>query len=196
MIALFKMLNTNRHICDFSHSSAVVSGQNAPASVEDGSFVMSLSDFCFRLFVCVIPNPANARTAFLVKNISGLIDVAEVGYSVVRSVVIDVIDDFRLFVASKEPSNPVSQINVRSKHKDNISLTVYCSGNISDFNSVSFGAGLGNPSKQSRFRIVVKEIADRFWNNAYSHFESPLNLVRGLAVGAVSTPILSRGAAQ
>ena len=188
MITLLKMLNTNRVIRSLSHDAVEPSKQNVIAPVDHFCSVG-----CNDLSPCVLP--MQAAFSLPVKAVLSLSYVPKICNSVVRSIVIDVVNHLRLLPINEKPSKPMTLVFAVLERNASVAGTHWRASNTANFDSAGLFVGLGNPAKNSGFGIVAKEIADRFWNNLASHFESPLNLVRGLTAPTVSTPILSWRAA-
>ena len=126
-------------------------------------------------------------------HIGRVIDVAKVAKSVVQAIAVDVVDFFRLLVVGKKPRNPVRVIMgalVTDSHVFPAATAIpYLACGVAHSDAA---VRLLEPSKEPRFRVVGENIADRIWYKFCSHAESPLSVVRGLTVGAVSAPILTR----
>ena len=168
-------------ISTFSHDAGMPGQQDVVAGVYSFGSVR-----CKNLFAL----PVDASRAPLVKAIQHVIYVAQVGYSVVGSIVVDVVNNVRLFAMNKIPSKPMGKVGNAAAPNDNVPKPPLCAGNGAYLGSVI----VSNPSEQPRIGIVIKDIADRVWNNLWSHVESPLSVVRGLVTAITSAPILARGA--
>ena len=169
-------------ICSLSHDARmprqqdVVAGVNNFGSVRCKNLVSDLA-------------PVNAHAAPLVKAVQHVIDIAKVGYSVVCAVMVDMVNDIRLFAVNKKPSKAVSgEVCAVDPDLDVAEALLQRAGNSSDLGFVV----VVNPGEHARFRVVGENIANRVWYKFCSHAESLLSVVRGLTVGAVSAPILTR----
>jgi len=181
-------------ICSLSHDARMPGKQDALAPVQ-----MLAAIRCNSTAIPVFPAaalfdrkpfPANAARNRFVKAVSSVVYVAKVAQPVIRSVMVDVINYFWLFVVGKKPSKSMCKPFLFAQC--NTEIAVGMPVRVDSITRLNAVGSCHLPRKQSRFRIVIKDITDRVWNNLCSHFESPLNLVRGLTVGAVSTPILSK----
>jgi hypothetical protein len=110
--------------------------------------------------------------------------------SVIGGVMVKVINLLWLLVMGKKPRKAVAEVLNTFVSNAPIPLAVKRASNVTSFD-VSRRAD--KPSEYARFGIVIKDITDRVWNNLCSHFESPLNLVRGAVAPTTVAPILSQG---
>ena len=127
--------------------------------------------------------PPHYRNSNPVKLIGRVINITQVAKSVVCPVMVDVVNHIRLLIVSKKPADSMSLVESALVLQPKIAIS-------SSPASISALGLAGNVSQKPRFRVVVKVIANRIRDNLSSHFVLPHNLVRGLAVVAVSTPIL------
>jgi hypothetical protein len=134
-------------------------------------------------FLCGL-HPRDAAFA-VVDLISRSTDVAKVAQSVVRSIHVDVVNLIGLFAVKKEPSNtmrlvggvPVIDFEVALQGQSLTDIIVSTGNAFYSANNSSFG-------------VIAKAFTDRIRNNFVSHAENLLSVVRGLVVGATSTPII------
>jgi hypothetical protein len=127
--------------------------------------------------------PPHYRNSNPVKLIGRVINITQVAKSVVCPVMVDVVNHIRLLIVSKKPADSMSLVENALVLQPKIAIS------ISPASTSALGLARGI-SQKPRFRVVVKAIANRIRDNLSSHFVLPHNLVRGLAVVAVSTPIL------
>ena len=129
--------------------------------------------------------PVNAYSPVLIEKVLRLRDVAKVGYSVIRLVAVDVINNLRRLTVNKKPGKAMSKVSAPAYANAGVAIRAgLCDGNVA-------GAG-----KQPRFRVVRQDISNRVGYKFCSHAESLLSVVRGSVVGATDTPILSQGVAN
>jgi hypothetical protein len=113
------------------------------------------------------------------------IDVAKIAQAVVRAVAVDVVNLVRLFAVKKEPRNTMRLVGGVPV----IDFKVALRGQ--GLTDIIFSAGNAFYSaNNSSFGVIAKAFTDRIRNNFKSHAELPLSVVRGLVVGATSTPII------
>ena len=124
--------------------------------------------------------PSNSGST-VVEQILSSGDVAEIAKSVVSAVTVDVVNVHRLFVVNKEPRQPVNKVLLSVDGDTHVP-------------SRRFG-GLAT-KYLSCVGVVLHDIAHRIRNNFRSHVVPLYDVVRGLVVGATSTPILSRFASS
>ena len=110
-----------------------------------------------------------------VQFVCGVADVAKIAKTVIRAVTVDVVDYLRLLAVGKKPCKSVDKIGLIVDSNSQVSIALFI-----DF-ATRYFACVG---------VVLNDIAHRIRNNFDSHAESPLSVVRGLVVGATSTPIL------
>ena len=187
-----QMLKTNRIVRNLSHAPTEVGNQDVFAAVKCFVFVGGLSNPDSSPIFSATPRPVNAFWRCLVKVVLSNSYAPKVCYSIIGGVMVDVINYMRLFAVNEKPSNPVGVETLALKTDRNVAVSRWRSSKISHLDSVRRSS---YPSKQARIGIVVKEIADRFWNNLCSHIAPPCGLVRGLVTAITSTPILSWRAA-
>jgi len=114
-------------------------------------------------------------------------DIAKISKAIVRFVMVDVVNHLWLFAVSKKPRNSVGLPVSASKANFYVSAGMILGAS----NVTSFGSASRNfPLDVARLRVIAKEIADRIRDNFYSHVVPPYDVVRGLVVGATSTPII------
>ena len=130
--------------------------------------------------------PANS-TAFVVELIGRGIDIAKIAQSVIKRIAVDVVDNVRLLVVSKEPRNSVGQEALPVEQDDSVASATFGGSSLGSGNAV---ASTNFIEYLSSFSVVTEVITDRIRNNFKSHAELPLSVVRGLVVGATSTPII------
>lgn len=192
MITLLKMFNTNRLICSLSHDAMKVRQQDALAVVEHFVSVSRLSNSNSLPISARMPRPESASGGyFSVKAVLALGYVTKICNSVVSAIMVDVVNNVRLLPVNKEPSKPMGVVKLALKTDPNVAVVSQRASN----RALLFAACSLFAPKHARVGIIVKEVADRFWNNAFSHLKLPLHLVRGLTAPTVSTPILSWRAA-
>jgi len=128
--------------------------------------------------------PANSSSA-VVKQIVAPAYIAKIAQAVVRAVTVNVVNIIRLFAMNKEPSKPVSQQTAPLMVDPDVSIGVKgsCRSNLAATDGL-------NPANDSSFGVIAKAFTDRIRNNFRSHAENLLSVVRGLVVGATSTPII------
>jgi hypothetical protein len=134
------------------------------------------------------PLPAQANNVSLINCVFRSANIAQIAKAVVCGVVVDVVNNVGLLIVGKKPSNAMSKINFPAELDVMVSPSGACVSRWSM--RLNRLAGATNPQKLAGSWAVSKVFADRVWNNLCSHLKSPLHLVRGLTVGAVSTPIL------
>ena len=173
-------------ICTFSHDAMEVGKQDAFAEVQ------RLDIYSPRIHApATVTPPANTVGVASVTEVCAARYAAKIAQSVVCAVMVDVVNIIRLLSVGHKPRDPVSLILDAVVPDGNVAVIGFASGNST---RASFSADVYRPAKHSRIGIVIKDITNRVWNNLCSHFELPLNLVRGLTVGAVSTPNFITGA--
>ena len=130
--------------------------------------------------------PANP-TAFVVELIGRGIDIAKIAQSVIKRIAVDVVDNVRLLVVSKKPSNAVGKIALALNEDDAVSGATFDRASYGASNTIAAPNFIGDDSS---FGVIAKAFTDRIRNNFVSHAENLLSVVRGLVVGATSTPII------
>ena len=173
----------NRMIFPFRHDARMPSKQDALTGVDQLAPVSRLHTSTAPLL-----GPLDSYPPVLVKPIQHVIDVAKVGYSIISAVMVDVINDVRLFAMHKEPSEAMSGKTCAVKANPDVPKALGL--------GASHLANLGSmvvisPRKHARIGIVAKDIADRIRYKFCSHVELPLSVVRGAVVGATVAPILT-----
>jgi hypothetical protein len=113
--------------------------------------------------------------------------VTKIAQSIVSSVMVDVIDNIRLLAVGKEPRQPVSKPDRFLKGDCYIALPINRASNVASLNAAT---PVDCPFDGSSFGVIAKEFTDRIRDNFRSHAENLLSVVRGLVVGATSTPII------
>lgn len=174
-------------ILPFSHDARMPRQQDALAVVHHLPFV-SRRPIAVRNTLDALNLEFDANGAGKVQPVKRCIDVAKVGYSVISAVMVDVINNIRLFVVNKVPGKPV-RVVVNAAH---LNANVPRSVNAARGLSYSRPMVSLSPNKHPRFRVVGENVANRIWYKFCSHIAPLCGLVRGLTVGAVSAPILTR----
>ena len=137
------------------------------------------------------PNPSYITNARSVNGVFRRSDSTKVRDSIVVAAMINMVKKVRLITMIKKPANAVRLIGDALVSNDSVPMSgVNGSGN---FALVS--PCFVRPSQITRFWVIAKDIANRVWNNPTSHIKPHFDLVRGLAVVAVSTPIILSGCA-
>lgn len=172
-------------ILPFSHDARMPGKQDALAIVDGACPVFSIHGSV----TVPLPVPVDPVIAPLIKRVSPVINAAKVCYTVIKSIAVDVVYDLWLLPATKKVANTVSKI-LLSVEADAPVFTGSADrpGNVASLSS----SVASQPSKVARFRVVRQDISNRVGYKFCSHAESLLSVVRGLTVGAVSTPILSK----
>jgi hypothetical protein len=116
-------------------------------------------------------------------------DGSQVCNPVICLVSVDVVKDIgRLFSVVKKPSDAVSKVG-RFTKSDSPVPTVKRPSNIA---CPDILVDPNKPPNITRLWAVAQYFTSTLWNNLCSHFESPLNLVRGAVAPTTVTPIISR----
>jgi hypothetical protein len=132
--------------------------------------------------------PANS-TAFVVELIGRGIDIAKIAQSVIKRIAVDVVDNVRLLVVSKEPRNSVGQEALPVEQDDSVASATFGGSSLGSGNAV---ASTNFIEYLSSFSVVTEVIMDGIRNNFRSHVVPPYDVVRGLGIAVPSTPILSQ----
>ena len=174
----------NRMIFPFRHDARMPGKQDALAHVDNVlPFVARADSAVLVRPVCrSLPKgfPVDTALAFLVQKVLRLRDVAEVGYSIIRLLAVDVVNRVWSLTMNKEPSKSMSEILAPFDADTGVSVTAgICNG------------GASFTREQSSIGIVAKDIADRIRYKFRSHSELLLSVVRGAVVGATVAPILT-----
>ncbi len=106
---------------------------------------------------------------------------AEIAQSVIKRIAVDMVDIFRLLVVSKKPSDPVV-VELDASDRDAHGVLLDCSS--------FFAATPIYPVQMPSFWFVAQFITHKVWDNFISHVVPLYDVVRGLVVGATSTPII------
>lgn len=163
--------------CSNSHVPMEVSQQDALAGVDSpASYVRSPS--------CALPcNPASRLPS--VQAVFSVAHVAKVAQAVVCRIAVNVVDYVRLFAVSKKPSNSVGVVQTPLVVESDVA------GAVNKPNRAKFGAPFEFYAvDDSAFRVVREVFFNRFWNNLESHIKLTFDVVRGLRIAVLSTPIL------
>ena len=136
--------------------------------------------------------PVDAHAAPLVKAVQYVIDIAKVGYAIVRAVMVDMVNDVRLFAVDKKPSQPMSVVDGAQSANCNVAMRSDATRGFANPRLVV----VSNPSEHPGFRVVRENIAQRIWYKFCSHIVLPHGLVRGSVVGATDAPILTPNSSQ
>jgi hypothetical protein len=159
-------------ILSLSHDASIPSNEDALALVKHLRFV----------FGSPIPAlPSNASSLLSVELVNRLSHIAEVGYSIVGSVMVYVINNFRLLAVHEKPSKPMGAVLGAIDTDHAVPFSV---------NRTS-GPVVAESSKNARAGVVIKDIAYRIRYKFCSHSELLLSVVRGAVVGATVAPILT-----
>ena len=133
--------------------------------------------------------PANAPSPTLIDVAPNRSYRSQVGYSIVISIVIDVVKYFRrLLTVVQKPSKPMGKVNSASAAdlpvplEDGASDTAFCDALVK----------VNLPANVSRAGAITQHIINVLWNNQSSHFVLPHNLVRGAVALTTVTPIIPR----
>ena len=180
----------NRMILSLSHDARVPSEQDAFAGVEV-SVTKVRNDIGVNAPAIALVSPCNASGLLSVAPVVFVVRRAEMLQSVIGGVMVKVINLWRLLVMDKKPRKAVREVTGLFVSNAPITFGVKRSSNVTSFD-VSRRAN--NPSEYARIGIVIKDIADRVWNNLCSHAELLLSVVRGAVVGATVTPDFIIGA--
>jgi hypothetical protein len=129
------------------------------------------------------PSPVNAGFAPSVEAVYRASGIPDFGQPVVMRRVMDVVNLNWLLAMSNKVGNAVLKIFCSAVSQIAVSIFSERSGSLA-------GSLPTNPGEHPRVRVVGESIADRVWDNVYSHLKLPLDLVRGSVVGATDTPIL------
>jgi hypothetical protein len=127
-----------------------------------------------------------------VQTVCRVIPISKIRSSVVISIMINMVNNMRLFTMKNAISNAMGFI--RFAPVSNNSVSGVSVNGTSQLAPVSVSKFI--PSKRPSIGVVIKDIAERLRYKSDSHSDtSYVSLVRGLAVVAVSTPILLSGCA-
>ena len=140
---------------------------------------------CFSLGV-----PCDAHRFFAVERIRALIDGSQIAYSIIVNNLIDVVDYcWRLLSVVDHPRNTVSHVPFALMGEGDVTEIVSAVTEVASFTDPAVCVDFV-PDFPS-FGVVGIEVCDVRRDNSTSHFESPLNLVRGSVAPTTDAPILS-----
>ena len=181
------MRKADRMIFPFSHDASIPCQQDRLAFVDMLAAILGLHKGVMLAFDrCSLPSNA---ASVLVDEILRFINRAKVADTVVGLVSVDVVNFLTgLLTARQKPSNAMSEVRNTFVSDADVALE-FVACNIAGFHKSPTAL---KPNKIARFGAVINYITDRIGYKSRSHFVLPHNLVRGLAVSAVSTPILSQ----
>ena len=122
--------------------------------------------------------PSDSLDASSVVVVQGAGGASEVGHSVVQPLSIDVVKHGRgLLPVVEEPSKAVGE-NLLPSEGD-VPVAVF--GDTASFTADDgIPVNLFDPSKTARDGTVLKVLTGFLWDNLFSHFKVPLDLVRGV----------------
>ena len=104
-------------------------------------------------------------------------DVAKIAKSVIQRIMIDVVNNVRLLVVSKKPSNAVGKIALSLKENDSIAGTAFYR---SCYRASTTASATDFICDDSSFRVIAKAITNRISDNFVSHVVPPYDVVRGV----------------
>ena len=176
-------------IFPFSHD-AMKPGKQYALAVVDHALPISRCPIAVGHAFDALRLEGDAHSAGQVQTIKRCIDVAKVGYSIISTIMVDVVNHIRLFAVDKEPSKSVRMII------DSIYFNAHISRAVNAARGLAYPRFMVRPSayENARIGIVIKDISNRVRDNLCSHAELPLSVVRGLVTAITSTPILPRNA--
>jgi len=174
----------NRMIGSLSHDAAKPSSGDVVATVQ---VPHSICRHNATDIISAVEVPVDASAKLSVERILGVTNIAKVCYSVVRGVVVNMVNNIGLGSVNKEPRKPVTAHLLAFVPNPDVSRSVRVASFVASFNSAS-AVGSYLPSKVARCGIVINHISDRVWDNVLSHIVLPHGLVRGAVVGATVTP--------
>ena len=165
-------------ICSLSHDAMIPGKQDALAGVYGATAIPGLNVSVCKAPVPVCkPHPINAGLLAHVQQILSVGDVAKVGYAVVARVVIDVINDLRLFAMNEVPSKAMRHVFSPGVTNDDVALVI---------DGASPLAGElpgGDVVEMSGARIIPQRIQGRFRDWASKHMASMPCITRELYHG-------------
>jgi hypothetical protein len=172
-------------IRSFSHDAAKPSRSNVGSGVQRPPLVMGVDVTASARLVAM---PVNFLGGFLIKLVQRVVSGAKVAQPVITFVMVDVVNHFRLITICQKPSQPVTK--VLPVVVGNLNVTTFADRS-SNAPRLDASASIDKPDQISCFRIVAQDIADRFRDTFASHIKPPFDVVRGLRIAVLSTPILS-----
>jgi hypothetical protein len=178
---------TDRMTLPYSHNAAKVGNKNIVTAIDAFVFVSSVCVPVRFAASPVIFSPCNALHSAPVELIVAAVRSAKVAKAVVAGISIRMINHGRLLVMNKKPGNAMGHVPLSVVRDLDVPVRQATPGNHAGLDAFP---NANAPSKFARIGIVIKDIANRVWNNLCSHAESPLSVVRGSVVGATDAPIL------
>jgi hypothetical protein len=128
--------------------------------------------------------PVDNSNSLPIKLIGRVVYVSKIAKSVVSAVVIKVVNHLRLLAVGKEPADTMGHVDAAFMLDSQVAISSVPPSN------PAFGLAR-YVGQLTRARVIVDVFFNRVRDNLGSHIAPPCGLVRGLAVVAVSLPILS-----
>ena len=172
-------------IRSFSHDAAKPSRSDVGSNVQRSLFVVSVNIASPTRLVAV---PINFLSRLLIKLVHRVVDSAKIAQSVIASVMVNVVNHFRLTTVCQKPCQPVSKVLPVVVGNLNVATFADRSGTTPRLDA---STSIDKPDQISRFRIVAQDITNRFRDTFASHIKPPFDVVRGLRTAILSTPILT-----
>ncbi len=133
--------------------------------------------------------PVDNCNSLPIKLIGRVVYVSEIAKSVVSSIVIKVVNHFGLLVVGKEPADTMGHVDLTFMLDSQVAVPSVPPSTP----AFGFARYVG---QLTRARVIADVFFNRVRDNLGSHIAPPCGLVRGLAVVAVSLPILSGCASE
>ena len=180
------MFDTNSKISNHSHPTMEVGHEDALARVYAPVSVVAVP-----VWSASFGDAESGRPEAPVQHIFRVRYDSQIGNSVVKSIAIDVVNLLGLDAVIHEVRNAMSRVF----RPMNLDVPVFSRTAPSNLPDVGFLPWV-LVGKNARIGVIGEKIVNTIRNalKCFSHIAPPCGLVRGLTVGAVSTPILPQGA--
>ena len=141
-------------ISTFSHDAMIPGKQYALAVVKPAPLVFR-HDSGVPVSLAVPYNPVRLSA---VEVIGAVVDAAKVGYAVIKSIMVDVVDHLGLLAVIEKPSKTVRKIAASTDvHAEILASPRQRAGNVARFS----GPVAVSPSKGASVRVVINDISNR-----------------------------------